>query len=347
MLKNSNLKLVAIIPYFGKLPNWFQLYLNSAGNSKYLDFLLLTDDKTNFDYPSNFSVQYTTFQEVVKLHKEIVGKKIYLESPYKLCDYRPCFGLVFKEYIKEYDFWGHCDIDLIFGDIDKFIENIDFNKYDRLFPFGHFSFYKNVHNVNNAFKIKLESNYPKSFNFDFCSTTTFSANYDEIGINVVFREKGFNFYQDFFSANTNHFYKKFRIGAGIYEAPSFLAYIDGSVYEFKKIENEIRKKEYIYFHLQDKKNIPYNNETLKNFLITDEGFIDFDEDKIDYYFERYGGKETDAELHDYLREFNENKRKKLKNNIVKELKYNKFKFFFTFYSIYFEAKNWLQKNKIK
>ena len=44
-----------------------------------------------------------------------------VNSPYKLCDYKPVYGLIFDEDLQDYDFWGHCDVDLIFGDIRKFI----------------------------------------------------------------------------------------------------------------------------------------------------------------------------------------------------------------------------------
>lgn len=45
---------------------------------------------------------------------------------------------MFQEYIKDYDFWGHCDADLIFGDIRKFVTDDILNKYDRLGVDGFF-----------------------------------------------------------------------------------------------------------------------------------------------------------------------------------------------------------------
>ena len=46
---------------------------------------------------------------------------IYLDHPYKLCDYKPAYGYIFPEYTKGYDYWGHCDMtDCIFGNLRKF-----------------------------------------------------------------------------------------------------------------------------------------------------------------------------------------------------------------------------------
>ena len=44
---------------------------------------------------------------------------ISLERPYKLCDYKPSYGEVFKDELAGYDFWGNCDIDLVWGNIKK------------------------------------------------------------------------------------------------------------------------------------------------------------------------------------------------------------------------------------
>ena len=42
-----------IIPYFGKLPNYFQLFLNSCAPNKKFDWLIITNDNREFSYPKN------------------------------------------------------------------------------------------------------------------------------------------------------------------------------------------------------------------------------------------------------------------------------------------------------
>ena len=43
--------------------------------------------------------------------------QVTLDRPYKLCDFKPAYGFIFGEYLKEYDYWGHCDIDIVWGDL--------------------------------------------------------------------------------------------------------------------------------------------------------------------------------------------------------------------------------------
>lgn len=110
-------KAAFIIPFFGKFNNFFQLFLNSCGKNKDYDWIIFTDDKTNYQYPSNLIVNYTTFEKIKSLFQTKFKSKISLDRPYKLCDFRPMYGYLFQEYLKDYKFWGHCDTDMLFGDI--------------------------------------------------------------------------------------------------------------------------------------------------------------------------------------------------------------------------------------
>ena len=51
-------------------------------------------------------------------------------EPHKLCDYKPAYGYIFEQYISEYKFWGHCDIDTIMGDLNEFITDDLLELYD-------------------------------------------------------------------------------------------------------------------------------------------------------------------------------------------------------------------------
>ena len=138
--------------YIGKLPNYFQLWLNSCKYNPTIDFLLFTDDKTLYDYPTNVKVKYITFEEIKKYIQNKFEFTISLDAPYKFCDYKPAYGYIFSEYLTDYDFWGHCDIDLIFGNIRKFLNKIELNNYDKIFKCGHFTLYKNNEKMVNSFK---------------------------------------------------------------------------------------------------------------------------------------------------------------------------------------------------
>ena len=78
--------------------------------------------------------------------------EISLNSPYKLCDFRPAYGDIFQEELQDYDFWGYCDTDLIFGDICKYLTTNILKEYDKIFEYGHLTIFKNNNRMRNLYK---------------------------------------------------------------------------------------------------------------------------------------------------------------------------------------------------
>lgn len=139
-----------VLPYFGKLPNYFEKYLASCSNNPTINWLIFTDDKSSQSFPNNVKVVYTTFEELCKEFNEKLG--LYPTSPYKLCDFRVSYGFVFEEYLKGYDFFGWCDCDLIWGNIRKFVTNELTNKYDKIGLCGHFTLLRNTDEFKYLYK---------------------------------------------------------------------------------------------------------------------------------------------------------------------------------------------------
>ena len=50
---------------------------------------------------------------------------------------------MFSEYLTGYDFWGHCDIDLLWGNIRRFVTDEKLKKYKKLYTAGACVLYKN------------------------------------------------------------------------------------------------------------------------------------------------------------------------------------------------------------
>ena len=71
--------------------------------------------------------------------QKVFDFSICLESPYKLCDYRPTYGLALSKWIGTYDFWGYCDLDMLFGDLRKYFSDEILSKVDRCYVNGHIS----------------------------------------------------------------------------------------------------------------------------------------------------------------------------------------------------------------
>lgn len=100
------------IPYFGRLPNTFQYWLNSCKYNKFIDFYLYTDDTTEYDYPNNVKVIYTTLEEIKKIVVNKLNMEVWLERPYKLCDFKPAYAYIFDNIVSHYTHWGYCDVDV-------------------------------------------------------------------------------------------------------------------------------------------------------------------------------------------------------------------------------------------
>lgn len=171
-------KIAFIIPYFGKLPNFFNIWLITANSNPTIDFFIFTDvDKSRFNNVcENIKIFNITFEELKERIQRLYNFKISLNSPYKLCDFKPAYGEIFSDILKEYDFWGHCDIDMIFGDIRNFMTEDILNKYEKIQTCGFFSLYKNIKKVNELYK--YQGKYP-DLNYQYVFQSNDSFYFDE------------------------------------------------------------------------------------------------------------------------------------------------------------------------
>ena len=164
-----------IIPYFGKFPNYFQLWLNSVKYNPDIAFLIFTDDDTDYDYPSNVTVVKTTFDSIRKRIKNKYNFRVPLKSPYKLCDFKVAYGDIFQKELEEYNYWGYCDVDLIFGNIKKFITDDILEEYEKINIHGHLSIYKN----NEKMRVLYKRKYKDLVNYKNAFSTNWIYHFDE------------------------------------------------------------------------------------------------------------------------------------------------------------------------
>ncbi len=154
MSLESKYRIVIINPYFGKMPHWFLYYLKTCAYNPSIDFLIFTDDDDFIEYAkengnnSNIKVIPFSLSEVKKRIETILGFPVVLDRAYKLCDYKPAYGEIFSDYIEGYDFWGHSDVDLLWGNIRRFVTDVILDQYDRVYTRGPFSLYRNEKSVN-------------------------------------------------------------------------------------------------------------------------------------------------------------------------------------------------------
>ena len=147
-----------IIPYFGKWPVWFDAHLISIEKNSSINWLIVTDCEIPENKPSNIEFVTTDFKTFNKRVNEVIGLEIPL-SVRKICDIRPAFGEIFEKELEGYDFWGFCDVDIIWGDIRKFLKD-EFLEQNEIISSlhemisGHFSVFKNTSSVNQLYRIR-------------------------------------------------------------------------------------------------------------------------------------------------------------------------------------------------
>lgn len=161
--------------YYGLYPEWFFLFLKSCESNTIIDWYFFSDQQHIPITSHNIKHIEITLDKLSTLISKNLNLKIKIKDPYKLCDFKPAFGKIFQDYLKDYDFWGYCDIDLIFGDLSSFItESIlktnDVISFYKGFLSGPFCLYRNDKCINELYK--QSSGYPdvyrteKHFGFD-------------------------------------------------------------------------------------------------------------------------------------------------------------------------------------
>lgn len=271
----DSIKKILILPYFGEFNEYFQLWLNSCAKNKNTDWLLITDVDIEYNIPENVRVIKKTFLEVKTLFQQKFGFNIVLDKPYKLCDYKQYYGFLFEEYITKYEFWGYCDCDLIFGDIETFLEKKKFENYDKLLRTGHLSFVRNRKEINELFK--------KYDTYRITTTSPINYGYDEsvegyhLGFAGELLDNGYAFYQnDGVVADIDFRFFPFHVVSSPQRESIFL-YDNGKTYRIDRTDDKrLQKTEVMYVHLQKRKMEVKCDLNSQKFLIIPNAFIDYD-----------------------------------------------------------------------
>lgn len=261
-----------IIPYFGKFNNYFFLFLKTCTWNKDFNWLVITDDDTEYDYPDNFKVIKMSFHDLRAHIQSKFNFPISLEKPYKLCDYKPAYGYIFEEYLYEYQFWGHCDTDVLMGKLNHFFTDDIFSKYDKIGCLGHMVLYRNTKENNRVFMrdYKGVSLYKQAFTSSNIVTFDEEYLYDN-NINRIFTAERKAVLVKDFSFNFHMSYYRFVrvLYTGVYSKQSPHGYIaekyidsvflwkDGHVKRYTNKKNGLLEEEAAYIHLQKRKMVVY------------------------------------------------------------------------------------------
>lgn len=245
-------RIAIIIPYIGILKPEFEFWLHSVRNNPSIDFFLLTDAEITSS-PDNIKIIPSTFTELKQRFQSCFDFELCITHPYKFCDLKPSYGEVFADILNGYDFWGHTDMDIVYGNLRKYLPDDILEKHDKIYGNGHFSLYRNTPDVNSIYRKIEVPTYRQVFSFsEGCA-------FDEYyGVGAYWAEK-----------LSDRFYRSYPFDDIDYAVPHFEAqmrrnelkghtnfmysYEKGSLFRLSIHDGKIVKNEIMYAHFQKRK----------------------------------------------------------------------------------------------
>lgn len=243
------MRTLIIAAYIGPLPEMMGLWLRSAGCNPEFDFLVLSDRDPQRALPENVQFLRMDLLEMRSRFDAIVGFDTALTSPYKLNDFKPLFWCLAPD-INHYDYWGYCDLDVIFGRLDALSDNC-LGHYDMILSEGHLRFLRNDERTRNAWRHVA---HPRSWRDILTDEANFGMD-EHHGINRVFGDFGRSWFSDpSLIADIDPGFRQFRRLPELanWRHQAFF-WQDGRIYH-EWIEHGTHcQREMLYIHLQKRK----------------------------------------------------------------------------------------------
>lgn len=155
-------RIAIIIPFVGEgpeaLPPYLELFCASAaGSSALVDFLLIhngvLDEYHGDKCPKNvIFISLQTMNDFSRALVKVVDRveeaeikfgskdklakalaKLIDAYPYIMVEFKPALGHIFSDYLKGYTHWGYSDLDILFGDLPRFITDDELTEFVSVF----------------------------------------------------------------------------------------------------------------------------------------------------------------------------------------------------------------------
>lgn len=107
--------------YLGPLPSYTAQFIGSCGVNPTVEFHVVADQPPPVPLPPNVTWHRSTLAAVSARARDVLGPAFGIATPYKLNDFKPTYGLLFEDILGPYDFWGWCDIDVVWGNLRAFL----------------------------------------------------------------------------------------------------------------------------------------------------------------------------------------------------------------------------------
>lgn len=253
-----------VIPYFGCLPNNIRLWLKTCSYNPTYNFLIFTDDTVDYQPPKNVKIIHCSFADIQKRVKTVFDFSVALDHPKKLCDLKPAYGYIFEDELQEYKFWGYCDLDQYFGNLESFISEDYLEQYDKIFSLGHMTIYRNTPEINRIFMETYEKSDKVITSYKEIFSSSRNYIFDEwpvetVNINVLSEQHGIRTCYDWPMFDVLPHRSSFE--GSIYDAQNHkwgivdekntvFVWVKGHLFACKLVKGKLVKKEIIYAHIQ-------------------------------------------------------------------------------------------------
>jgi len=188
-------RIAIVLPFIGKgpesIPPYLGLFCHAAGGAASLvDFLIFHPgvlekyaERTgkhmcppNVKFINLQSMEVLASKYLMRLMNHVpedewvgdrdllarVMTKHLMAYPYALVELKPAFGTIFEEFLVDYTHWGYSDLDIVFGDLSRWITEDELTEYDivtygfgdqnRVYLRGQFTFHRNVPKINEIWR---------------------------------------------------------------------------------------------------------------------------------------------------------------------------------------------------
>ena len=279
--------IVLIFPYFGDFPPQFKMWKASALCNSTIDFLIFTDN--NIDSDNNIIVKKCSFIEFSTIIQQAFDFPIVLDRPYKLCEYKPAYGFALQKYIKQYDYWGFGDIDVVYGNIRTFLTDEILNKYKMFLGWGHLTLYKNDYLTNTYFMKEIDGfqSYKDAYT---TPTITFFDEYMYMGTSDKWKEtRPADCWLEEPFDNVSKPKQSFHFNSLNRQWKNVVfEHINNELYMIKYSNGIIIKKESLYAHFQHR---PFMKDRVNNnyshFLVTPTSIVNYPKEYLSKLIIRY------------------------------------------------------------
>ncbi len=174
--------ILLIATYLGPLPLWYPAFLASCRSNPTIDWLIVTDEAPTYNV-RNVRHRNIFGEELESLVADRLGARLDLRSnPRKICDLKPAYGRLFSEELACVDYWGHCDLDVVWGDLQGALDaplqaGADVISLRRHRLAGHMTLFRNRADVNDLFS--------QGHAFSRSCITTEVTMFDEVGMSAL------------------------------------------------------------------------------------------------------------------------------------------------------------------